>query len=121
MEKDSPYAFLTDCEAIEEIIIRPPFISYSDKNKRTGTYPEAKENPINWIKDNVKAKEYYCYAAKVGSALAYVYFHRDYPAHGITLCTLFECGPVSEVKGRKPELIYIFGADYVDESYFYYD
>ena len=121
MEKDSPYQFLTDCEAIEEIIIRPPFISYSDKNKRTGTYPEAKENPINWIKDTFKAKEYYCYAAKVGSALAYVYFHRDYLAHGITLCNLFEFVPVSEVKGKKPELIYIFGADYDDESYFYYD
>jgi hypothetical protein len=121
MAKDSEYAFLRDCEAIEEIIIRPPFISYSDKNKRTGTYPEAKENPINWIKDNFKAHEYYCYAAKVGSALAYVYFHRDYLAHGITLCNLFEFVPVSEVAGKKPELIYVFGADYEDESYFYYD
>ena len=90
MAKDSEYAFLRDCEAIEEIIIRPPFISYSDKNKRTGTYPEAKENPINWIKDNFKAQEYYCYAAKVGSALAYVYFHRDYLAHGIVSALL--CG-----------------------------
>ena len=121
MKKESPYHFLAKAEAIEQILIRPPFISYSEKNKRTGTYPEAKENPINWFKDNFKASEYYCYAAKVGSALAYVYFHRDYLAHGVTLCNLFEFVPVSDVKNQKPDLLYIFGADYNDESYFYYD
>ena len=121
MKKDSEYSFLAKCEAIEQILIRPPFISYSEKNKRTGTYPEAKENPINWFKDNFKATEYYCYAARVGSALTYVYFHRDYLAHGITICNLFEFVPLSEIKGQKPDCIYIFGADYDDESYFYYD
>ena len=121
MDKDSEYAFLRKCDAIEQIVIRPPFISYSAKNKRTGTYPEAKENPINWIKDNFKANEYYCYAARVGSSLTYVYFHRDYLAHGITICNLFEFVPLSEIKGQKPDCLYIFGADYDDESYFYYD
>ena len=121
MKKDSPYAFLAKAEAIEQILIRPPFISYSEKNKRTGTYPEAKENPINWFKDHFKATEYYCYAARVGSALAYVYFHRDYLAHGVTICNLFEFVPVSEVKGVKPDLLYVYGADYDDESYFYHD
>ena len=121
MKKDSEYSFLAKCEAIEQILIRPPFISYSEKNKRTGTYPEAKENPIIWFKDNFKATEYYCYAARVGSALTYVYFHRDYLAHGITICNLFEFVPLSEIKGQKPDCIYIFGADYDDESYFYYD
>lgn len=121
MAKNSKYHFLSKCEAIEQILIRPPFISYSEKNKRTGTYKEAKENPINWFKDNFKASEYYCYAAKVGSCLAYVYFHRDYLAHGVTICNLFEFVPVSEVKGQKPDLIYVYGADYDDESYFYYD
>ena len=121
MKKESVYSFLAKCEAIEQILIRPPFISYSAKNKRTGTYPEAKENPVNWFKDNFKASEYYCYAARVGSALTYVYFHRDYLAHGITICNLFEFVPLSEIKGQKPDCLYIFGADYDDESYFYYD
>ncbi len=121
MPKNSKYHFLSKCEAIDQILIRPPFISYSEKNKRTGTYQEAKENPINWFKDSFKATEYYCYAARVGSCLAYVYFHRDYLAHGVTICNLFEFVPVSEVKGQKPDLIYVYGADYDDESYFYYD
>ena len=121
MKKDSPYYFLAKSEAIEQIVIRPPFISYSAKNKRTGTYPEAKENPINRVKDNFKAFEFYCYAAKVGSALAYVYFHRDYMAHGITIGNLFEFVPLSNCKGQKPDLLYIFGADYDGESEFYHD
>ena len=121
MKKESPYYFLAKSEAIEQIVIRPPFISYSAKNKRTGTYPEAKENPINRVKDNFKATEFYCYAAKVGSALAYVYFHRDYMAHGITIGNLFEFVPLSNCKGQKPDLLYIFGGDYEGESEFYHD
>ena len=121
MSNDSIYSFLKDSEAIEQILIRPPFISYSEKNKRTGTYPEVFENPINEFKDNFKASEYYCYSAKVGSSLAYVYFHRDYLAHGITLCNLFEFVPLSDCKGVKPDLLYVFGADIKGESTFYYD
>ena len=121
MKKESPYYFLAKSEDIEQTVIRPPFISYSAKNKRTGTYPEAKENPINRVKDNFKATEFYCYAAKVGSALAYVYFHRDYMAHGITIGNLFEFVPLSNCKGQKPDLLYIFGGDYEGESEFYHD
>ncbi|MBQ9520662.1 MAG: hypothetical protein IJR67_04205 [Acholeplasmatales bacterium] len=121
MKKESPYYFLAKSDAIEQIVIRPPFISYSAKNKRTGTYPEVKVNPIEKIRDNFKAVEFYCYAAKVGSALAYVYFHRDYLAHGITIGNLFEFVPLSACKGQKPDLLYVFGTDYDGESEFYHD
>lgn len=121
MKPDSEYAFLEKSEAIEQILIRPPFISYSEKNKRTGIYQEVFENPINLFKDNFKATEYYCYPARVGSALTYVYFHRDYMAHGITLCNLFEFVPLSDCKGMKPDCIYIFGAPIDGDSVFYHD
>ena len=121
MPKESKYAFLAKCEAIEQIVIRPPFISYSAKNKRTGTYPEVFVNPIEKVKGNFEPKSYYCYAAKVGSALAYIYFHRDYMAHGITIGNLFEFVPLNLCKNKKPDLLYIFGADYEGESEFYYD
>ncbi|MCR5705522.1 MAG: hypothetical protein K6G48_01780 [Acholeplasmatales bacterium] len=127
MDKSSPYYFLAKSDAIERIVIRPPFISYSAKNKRTGTYPEVKVNPIERIKDTYNAKDFYCYAAMVGSSLAYVYFHRDFLAHGITIGNLFEFVPLSECKGKKPDLLYIYGADYEvedktkDGSEFYYD
>lgn len=121
MTPDSPYAFLAKSEAIEQILIRPPFISYSEKNKRTGIYQEVFENPIYKFKDGFKANQYYCYSARVGSALTYVYFHRDYLAHGITLCNLFEFVPLSSCKGQKPDCLYIFGADIEGDSVFYHD
>lgn len=121
MGKDSKYSFLLNAQCIEQILIRPPFISYSNKNKRTGTYPESLTNPIEMIGDDFKATDFYCYAAKVGSALAYIYFHRDYLAHGITLCNLFEFVPVSKCTDVKPDLLYIFGANIDSESVFHYD
>ncbi|MBR3617241.1 MAG: hypothetical protein IKN46_01055 [Acholeplasmatales bacterium] len=121
MSNDSEYAFLKKCDAIEQIVIRPPFISYSAKNKRTGTYPEAKKNPMDKIRDGFVANDYYCYAARVGSALAYIYFHRDYMAHGITIGNLFEFVPLAACKNKKPDLLYVFGGEYDGESEFYYD
>ena len=121
MGKESKYAFLAKSAVLEQILIRPPFITYSSKNKRTGVYPEVLENPIDAISSNFKAEEFYCYSAKVGSALAYVYFHRDFLAHGITLCNLFEFVPLNKCHGEKPDLLYIFGADIAGESVFYHD
>lgn len=121
MGKDSKYAFLSKAAVLEQVLIRPPFITYSAKNKRTGTYPEIFENPLPKIMNGFKAEEYYCYSARVGSALAYVYFHRDYLALGITLCNLFEFVPLYKCNGQKPDLLYIFGADIDGESYFYHD
>ncbi len=121
MGKESKYSFLAKASVLEQVLIRPPFITYSAKNKRTGTYPEVFEDPIPNISINFKADEYYCYAARVGSALAYVYFHRDFLALGITLCNLFEFVPLYKCLNQKPDLLYIFGVNYDGESHFYHD
>ena len=113
MGKESKYAFLSKAAVLEQVLIRPPFITYSSKNKRTGTYPEAFTDPIPSISNHFKAEEFYCYAARVGSALAYVYFHRDFLALGLTLCNLFEFVPLYKCLNQKPDLLYIFGADYL--------
>lgn len=47
MGKESKYAFLSKAAVLEQVLIRPPFITYSSKNKRTGTYPEAFTDPID--------------------------------------------------------------------------
>lgn len=121
MNKNSQYDFLANANAIEQVLIRPPFITYSDKNKRTGIYKEVNYNPLTMVSKSFNAEDYYCYSARVGSALAYVYFHRDYLAHGITLCNLFEFVPINKCQGQKPELLYVFGADIEGESVFYHD
>lgn len=120
-ELPSGYECLENIPFIESIILRPPFICYPKRNKRTGTYPEIQYNPLADIATN--PGHWFCYPAKVGESLAYVYFHRDYMAHGIALCNLFELAKVDEYRGKKPDIIYVFGArsDSEKESKFYHD
>ncbi len=113
------YDKLKNLMFIDAIVIRPPFIVYSDKNTRKGTYQEVYENPIKDLK--LDSDEWYCYPAYVGESLAYVYFHQDYISHGITLCNLFEFVHLSQCKGKKPDLVYVFGAKVPGESVFYHD
>lgn len=117
--KDETYALFKNISFIDSIVIRPPFIVYSKKNTRTGIYPEVFENPLAGVKLNTE--NWFCYPAKVGSALAYIYFHKDYLAHGITLCNLFDFVHRSECEGKNPDLIYVFGACVQGESRFYHD
>lgn len=120
-ELPSGYECLENIPFIESIILRPPFICYPKRNKRTGTYPEILYNPLADVVTN--PAHWFCYPAKVGESLAYVYFHRDYMCHGIALCNLFELAKVDEYRGKKPDLIYVFGArtDGDLESKFYHD
>lgn len=119
MEKGSKYAFLKDTPFIQTVIIRPPFISYTAKNTRNGVYQEATSHPYTNLKYD--SDQYFCYPAYVGSALTYIYFHRDYLSIGIALCNLFQFVKMKECEGKKPEMVYIFGAEYTGESTFYYD
>ena len=120
-ELPAGYECLENIPFIESIILRPPFICYPKRNKRTGTYPEVLYNPLADIVTN--PAHWFCYPAKVGESLAYVYFHRDYMCHGIALCNLFELAKGDEYRGKKPDLIYVFGArtDGDTESKFYHD
>lgn len=115
------YDMFNGINFIDAICIRPPFIVYSDKNTRKGVYPEVFKNPLEGI--NLNNNEWYCYPAYVGNSLAYVYFHQDYISHGITLCNLFEFVHLSQCKGKKPNLVYVFGAKDtgLSESVFYHD
>lgn len=107
-ESPSGYHMLGNIAFIESIILRPPFITYPKKYKREGTYSEFENHPF--IDLNIKPDHWFCYPAKVGEYLAFVYFHRDFMVHGITLCNLFELAEVDEYKDRQPDLIYVFGA-----------
>lgn len=102
------YESLKDIPFIGSIMIDPPFISYPKKNTRAGVFKECYENPL---KDcTINKDHFFCYPAKVGSLLAYIYFHRDFMAHGVTLCNLFEMARVEEYKGTKPDIVFVFGA-----------
>lgn len=113
------YKNLSELQFIDSVLIQPTFIAYSSKNTRNGIYKEVYENELPNIEFN--KNDWLCYPAHVGESLAYVYFHRDYMSHGIALANLFEFVHMDEILGRKPDLIYIFGAPVDGESRFYYD
>ncbi|MGL5414038.1 MAG: phosphoenolpyruvate carboxykinase [Clostridium sp.] len=116
------YEKLEQIPFIDSILLETPFITYPKRNTRTGMFNEIDENPLKYTRLN--KDHWYCYPAKVGELLAYIYFHRDYMAHGITLCNLFEMARKDECRGVKPDIVYVFGAkddEGEDKAVFYND
>ncbi|MHC1682100.1 MAG: phosphoenolpyruvate carboxykinase [Clostridiaceae bacterium] len=102
------YEKLKNILFINSIVVDPPFIIYPKRNTRDGKFSEVYSNPL---KDATLNKDHwFCYPAKVGELLAYLYFHRDFMAHGVTLCNLFEMAREEEYKDKKPDIVYVFGA-----------
>ncbi|MCM8711122.1 phosphoenolpyruvate carboxykinase [Clostridium sp. SYSU_GA19001] len=102
------YLILKNIPFITSILLNPPFISYPKKNTRSGFFKETFENPLKNC--NINKDHFFCYPAKVGNFLAYIYFHRDFMSHGVTLCNLFEMAREEECEGVKPDIVYVFGA-----------
>ncbi|MEG0452228.1 MAG: phosphoenolpyruvate carboxykinase, partial [Coprobacillus sp.] len=93
-----PYEYrnLDEVPFIESVVIHPPFIAYSKRNKRDGVFPETKKNPIEDKKFD--SESWFCYPAKVGDLLAFVYFNVKYMAQGIALCNLFDLADEDEYR-----------------------
>lgn len=104
-----PYEYrnLDEIPFIESVVIHPPFIAYSKRNKRDGVFPEMRKNPLEDLKFD--ADSWFCYPAKVGDLLCFVYFNVKFMAQGVTLCNLFDLADEEEYRNRKPDLIYVFG------------
>lgn len=105
----SGYEALEDIEFIDSILLETPFITYPKKNTRSGMFTEINENPL--LHTYLNKDHWFCYPAKVGELIAFIYFHRDFMQHGITLCNLFEMARLEEYRGKKPDLVYVFGAN----------
>ncbi|EJT6494814.1 phosphoenolpyruvate carboxykinase [Clostridium perfringens] len=108
------YSILDHIPFIDAISLEAPFITYPSKNTRDGIFLETIENPLSG--SHINSEEWFCYPAKVGELLAYVYFHRDFMSHGISLCNLFDLATVEECRGVKPDIIYVFGAKDDDDE-----
>ena len=108
------YSILEHIPFIDAISLEAPFITYPSKNTRDGIFLETSENPLSG--SHINSEEWFCYPAKVGELLAYVYFHRDFMSHGISLCNLFDLATGEGCRGVKPDIIYIFGAKDDDDE-----
>ena len=104
----SGYEVLEDIPFIDQILLETPFITYPKKNTRNGMFTSVENNPLKYAEIN--KDHWFCYPAKIGGKLIFIYFHRDYMEHGITLCNLFEMARSEETRGRKPDIIFVFGA-----------
>ena len=102
------YELLEEIPFIDKILLETPFITYPKRNTRDGMFTEIDYNPLKYAQIN--KEHWFCYPAKIGGMLIFIYFHRDFMEHGITLCNLFEMARSEETRGRKPEMIYVFGA-----------
>ena len=103
------YIGLKHAEFIESIVLTPPFITYPKRTTRDGIFQEVFENPLDGL--CLDSNDWYVYPAKVGTALAYVFFHRNFMAQGITMCNLFELAKLEECRNKKPDMIYVYGYD----------
>lgn len=105
---------------IESVVIHPPFITYSKRNKRDGVFPETNSNPLEDLKFD--EENWLCYPAKVGDYLCFVYFNVKFMAQGVTLCNLFDLADEMEYRNRKPDMIYVYGyEDGKENQSFYHD
>ena len=117
-----PYEYrnLDEIPFIESVVIHPPFITYSKRNKRDGIFPEINRNPLEDLKFDEES--WLCYPAKVGTYLCFVYFNVKFMAQGVTLCNLFDLASEEEYRNRKPDMIYVYGyEDGKENQCFYHD
>ena len=115
------YQCLNDIPFITQVMIETPYITYTKSNKRDGIFEEVYENPI--INTKINPSHFFCYPAKVGDNLIYIYFHRDLLTHGVSASNLFELADVDDIENKKPDAIYIYGPkDKVNKkNSFFYD
>lgn len=101
------YEALKPVRFINTMSLRPPMMMTTPSNKREGTFTAVPDNPID--KFHGSRDEWYCFPAKIGESLAYIYFHRDYFVSGVALANLFELADEKDIAGHKPDLILLFG------------
>ncbi|CAJ1189500.1 hypothetical protein CPR19088_GLDEOEPO_02013 [Companilactobacillus paralimentarius] len=115
------YQALESIRFLDTIMLRPPMMMHTKSNKREGVFSAVKHNPID--KFDGDQKDWYCFPAKIGESLAFIYFHRDYFVSGIALANLFEVADEASIAGKKPDEIILLGLKETegDVSHYYHD
>lgn len=105
---------------IDSVLLHSPLLLHPKTNKREGHFQEVFENPLEGL--DLDNNDFYCYPAKMGTLLAYVYFHKDFVFSGISLANLFEPATTDDIANTKPDIMIAFGVkDGKDDMTFYCD
>ena len=115
------YEELRDIDFINTVMLRPPMMMHTKSNKREGVFSAVEENPVDRF--HGERGKWFCYPAKIGESLAFIYFNVDYLVNRIALSNLFELASPEEVEGQKPDLVVLFGLEKTEGmvSHYYHD
>lgn len=116
----SKYECLSEVKFINRLMLRPPVMLHTKSNKRRGLFTEAQNNPISRFPED--ADQWYCYPAKIGESLAFIYFHADYFVSGLALANLFELAETADIENKCPDIVLLFGLHETEKekcNYFY--
>jgi len=119
MNLPEDYKKLTKVPFINSMMLRTPLILYPQSIKREGTFDELNYNPLNDFE--YEKDEWMIYPAKVGTLLAFIYFHRDFLPSVSALSGLFELAPDKDCLKQQPDLILLFGNKDGKEKCLFYD
>lgn len=118
-QKLSGYGVLKNIPFVNTLILRTPMLLHSGISRKEVLFEEAETNPVRSAEIN--QQEWYCYPAKVGNLLGFVYFHRDCMSYGLSLGNLYELATEEECISRKPDFICLFGNKDEQECRYFYD
>ncbi len=105
----SGYEILSDIPFVKEIVLQAPFITYPKFNTRDGFFVPLEINPLK--RCGINADKFFAFPIYVGDLLGYIFVERDFLTHGVSLANLFQIPSESEISGKKPDLIVIFGGE----------
>lgn len=101
------YSLFKGVNIISGVVMKTPFMGYSNDGKNDLTLKEIDHNPLNFLR--MTKRHWFCFPIKVGGILAFVFFHRTLMHLGMALCNTFEPGINDYYKGKKPKLVCVYG------------
>lgn len=114
------YECLKGIPFAESILLRTPLLLHPKGTKRYGSFQPTDVDPFKGLE--MDREQWFCYPAKVGQLLIFIYVHYDFTFSGISNANLFELADRDEVLKRKPDGIMLFGLrDGSEETVYHYD
>jgi hypothetical protein len=101
------YNKLKEIPFIRQAWIAPPLIIDPPMNKRTGQFRRIKENPLKGM--SLDKGKWFCYPARVGHLVIFIYFHQSVIGLGCSLANLFELAGDKQIS-EGPDAVYFYGA-----------
>lgn len=101
------YESLNKIPLIRHVMLYPPLVINPPMNKRTGSFEQIMQNPLDLIELN--PDEWLCYPALVGKLLVNIYFHETFYDLGFTLTNLFELADDDALCNRRPDAVFFYG------------